>query len=262
LVAWALHLLGLAAHIACDYPTARTYYEQSLVIRRRLGFVEGIAVCGILLGMITYREGDYVTALGITHDALLALRQAGLRWTVHNALATCAGLAAMLQQPGRAVRLAGAIASFGESIDVAAIPLAEEMVCQALDTARQALGEADYQAAWAEGRALSLDQAIDEALRVQVPATIASVGERRASAAAPSLPVRAPLTAAPRPAALSPREAAVLRLIAAGRTTREMANELFVSVATIERHITHLYGKIDARGRADATAYALRCGLA
>ena len=87
------------------------------------------------------------------------------------------------------------------------------------------------------------------------------VGERRVSAAAPPFPVREPAVAMPRPAALSPRESAVLRLIAAGHTTREMANELCVSVPTVERHITHLYGKIDARGRADATAYAFRHGL-
>ena len=39
----------------------------------------------------------------------------------------------------------------------------------------------------------------------------------------------------------------MLRLVAAGRTNREIAAELALSVRTVERHITNLYGKIDAR---------------
>jgi DNA-binding CsgD family transcriptional regulator len=62
--------------------------------------------------------------------------------------------------------------------------------------------------------------------------------------------------------ALSPRELEVLRLIAAGHTSQEIARALATSVTTIERHITHLYEKMGVRGRAEATAYALRHGLA
>jgi DNA-binding NarL/FixJ family response regulator len=64
------------------------------------------------------------------------------------------------------------------------------------------------------------------------------------------------------PAGLTPREVEVLRLIAAGRSNREMAADLFLSVRTVERHITNIYGKVDARTRAEATAYAFRNGLA
>ncbi|HEX2174244.1 MAG TPA: helix-turn-helix transcriptional regulator, partial [Dehalococcoidia bacterium] len=65
----------------------------------------------------------------------------------------------------------------------------------------------------------------------------------------------------PHPAGLSDREVQVIQLIAAGRTTKEIAAQLFVSVATVERHITHLYTKIGARSRVDATAFALAHGL-
>jgi DNA-binding NarL/FixJ family response regulator len=53
----------------------------------------------------------------------------------------------------------------------------------------------------------------------------------------------------------------VLRLIAGGKSNREIADELVLSVRTVERHITNIYAKIDARGKADATAYALRHSL-
>jgi DNA-binding CsgD family transcriptional regulator len=64
------------------------------------------------------------------------------------------------------------------------------------------------------------------------------------------------------PGGLTPREAEVLRLISAGCTTQRIAETMTVSRATVERHITSLYRKIGASGRADATAYALRHGVA
>ena len=57
---------------------------------------------------------------------------------------------------------------------------------------------------------------------------------------------------------LTPREAQVLRQVAAGSTNKEIACELGVAVSTVERHLVNLYAKIGARGRADAIAFALR----
>ena len=66
----------------------------------------------------------------------------------------------------------------------------------------------------------------------------------------------------PPPHGLSGRELEVLRWLAAGETNRQIARRLGLSPHTIERHVANLYRKIGARGRADATAYALRNGLA
>lgn len=65
----------------------------------------------------------------------------------------------------------------------------------------------------------------------------------------------------PGPDGLTPREVEVLQLLARGRSTRDIAEELVLSVRTVGRHITNIYAKIDARGRADAAAYALRHNL-
>jgi DNA-binding NarL/FixJ family response regulator len=59
------------------------------------------------------------------------------------------------------------------------------------------------------------------------------------------------------PDGLTPREAEILRLIAHGLKNHEIAGELVVSIATVERHISNLYRKINARGRAEAVSYAL-----
>jgi DNA-binding CsgD family transcriptional regulator len=64
------------------------------------------------------------------------------------------------------------------------------------------------------------------------------------------------------PGGLTPREVEVLRLIAAGRSNRQIAEQLVLSERTVARHITNIYGKTGANSRADATAYAFRHGLA
>lgn len=63
-------------------------------------------------------------------------------------------------------------------------------------------------------------------------------------------------------AKLTARELEVLSLLAGGRTGREIAADLGVSLSTAQRHIANIYAKIGARGRVDAAAYALERGLA
>jgi LuxR family maltose regulon positive regulatory protein len=55
---------------------------------------------------------------------------------------------------------------------------------------------------------------------------------------------------------LTERELEVLRLIAAGLSNREIAQELFVAVSTVKTHINHIYGKLDAKSRTQAVAKA------
>jgi DNA-binding CsgD family transcriptional regulator/tetratricopeptide (TPR) repeat protein len=78
--------------------------------------------------------------------------------------------------------------------------------------------------------------------------------------AASSSPGRAPSSPA-RPAGLSEREMEVLRRIAAGRTSREIATELVLSRRTVDHHVARIYRKIGANRRTDAAAFALRHGL-
>jgi DNA-binding NarL/FixJ family response regulator len=62
-------------------------------------------------------------------------------------------------------------------------------------------------------------------------------------------------------APLSEREVEVLGLIGAGRSNPEIADDLFISVATVKTHVRHILAKLDLRDRAQAIVLAHECGL-
>jgi LuxR family transcriptional regulator, maltose regulon positive regulatory protein len=72
---------------------------------------------------------------------------------------------------------------------------------------------------------------------------------------------RAATSAARSPGPLSERELEVLRLIASGKSNRRIAEDLFVSMATVKTHTNNLYRKLDARSRTQAVARARESGL-
>ena len=63
------------------------------------------------------------------------------------------------------------------------------------------------------------------------------------------------------PSGLSQREVEVLRLLALGKSNREIGDELVITEGTVRRHVSNVYDKIGVSNRTEATRYALREGL-
>jgi DNA-binding CsgD family transcriptional regulator len=101
---------------------------------------------------------------------------------------------------------------------------------------------------------MSLEEAVKVALAVEAPPDDAGSETATVSTTTgppgpdgSSQPVARAAGRGAAPAGLSPREVEVLGLIAAGRTSKEIADALVLSIRTVERHITHVYEKIGAR---------------
>jgi DNA-binding NarL/FixJ family response regulator len=79
--------------------------------------------------------------------------------------------------------------------------------------------------------------------------------------ARPDLERLARIVGSPRPGGLSRRESEVLALVAAGKTNRAIATELFISEKTVARHVSNIFAKLGLSSRAEATGYAYKHGL-
>jgi DNA-binding NarL/FixJ family response regulator len=128
------------------------------------------------------------------------------------------------------------------------------------DAGREQIGLAVRSAA--AGQAV-LDPVVQASLlRAASPTgTGARPGAEAADLIEPAVPAASMQAPAPLPDDLTPREADVLRAIAAGQSNAEIAEELFISEATVKSHINHLFAKIHARNRAEAVRYAYDHGL-
>jgi DNA-binding NarL/FixJ family response regulator len=86
--------------------------------------------------------------------------------------------------------------------------------------------------------------------------------QQRLLSAAVRAPAAAPAGSASADDDLTPREAEVLRLIAAGKSNREIARALFVSEATVKTHVNRIFAKTGSRDRGQAVHYAYQHGYA
>jgi DNA-binding NarL/FixJ family response regulator len=138
----------------------------------------------------------------------------------------------------RAARLWGAEEAMLEKIEVGVHTYVPDRSLhrRRVAAARAQLDEEEFEAAWSEGRAMPPERAIEYAL--ERPET--------------------PETASPEtyPGGLSAREADVLRLVAAGLTNAEVAEELFLSSRTVDWHLGSIYRKLGLHSRTEATRFA------
>ncbi len=165
--AWeAYDLLGMgtAAWRQGDCAAARTLCQQSLALFREFGNKKGIAQALYGLGMTACREGDPdKSARSAFAESLTLYRELGDKRGIASVLEGMAELAHAEGNAERAARLWGAAESLREALGAPMPPCNRAAYERHVAAARAALGER-FAAAWAQGRALPLEQAIADAL--------------------------------------------------------------------------------------------------
>lgn len=232
-----------------DYETSRSLHEESLTKGREVDDSWATAIALGDLGDVAQAQGDGIAALTFYKESLALWQRVGDERGIAQSLEGLAIQAAARSQADGAVRLLAAAAAVRETISELPSLSRRDILDRLLETARAKLGGEAYAAAWAEGRAMSLDQAVEYALSTADAAPV------EASRGAPAR-VRSrefPLTA---------RERQVAELIARGLSNREIAQELVISELTAETHVRNILRRLDLTTRAQVAAWVVEHGLA
>jgi DNA-binding CsgD family transcriptional regulator len=155
------------------------------------------------------------------------------------ALEALGGVLVHLEHHEEAAHLLGSAEALREETYATRFPWMEAIFRADFATARGALEEEAFEAAWAEGRAMTAEEAVAYATRGR--------GKRR------------------RPSAgwdsLTPTELDVVRLVAEGLTNRQIAEKLFVSPRTVQSHLRSIFAKLGVSTRTELATQATRRDL-
>ncbi len=238
-------LLAEVAQRRGEAEPAAARYAEALRLARRGG---GLAELGRVLrrlGHHALRQGNPPRAAVLLREALARLRDGGALHNTLPCLVGLAGVAAAQRRGERAARLCGAAtaalgARFGRQQPLDAGDRAD--FARLVASVRETLSDPACRAAWAEGQALPLERAIEEAL-----ADDASPAPLHAGHAAGG--------------PLSPREREVAALVAGGLSNREIATRLVITERTAEGHVAHILDRLGFRTRVQIAAWATERGL-
>jgi non-specific serine/threonine protein kinase len=165
-IGWALNHLGHVAQLQGRYEHAARLHEECLPLFREFDYKLGLAWTFQSLGETALAQDDAALARTDFMEALVLFRELGDRAGMGWCLAGLAGTAAANEEPERAVWLWSAAETLRQSIGGREAPASHATHERLKNEVRKQLGEAAFIAKWAEGQAVSLEQAIDEALRL------------------------------------------------------------------------------------------------
>ena len=245
-IAFALVVLGQVSLQQGDKDGAFSLVEESLAIRRQLADRGGIAESLLLLGKVTAAQGKFVQAHVLYGESLALTSALHDRWLMAACLEGLAYVGLSLGDFAWTARLGGAAEAMRRSLGVP-VPLVERAEYEGLlRSARAQLGEAPFAAAWAEGRAMTSEQAFASRLSAKTSPHFKEASPGTSTSSASFIP-----------SGLTSREVDVLRLIAMGLTDSQVAERLVITRRTVNAHLTSIYSKIGVSTRSAATRYAL-----
>lgn len=237
-VARSLMYLGVLHLSGGDHPSARAHLAESLEIYRRLEDKFWINACLVHLGFVDCEEGDHAAARSRFLRMAETVPLARFPWGATYTLEGFARLAAAEGQARHALRLGGATAALRQTYGVSIGPSRQAASRRALRPAWRALDEEEARAAWNEGRAMTLEEALALALED---------AEKRPAGRSKTR--------------LTTREVEVLSLVAEGLSDAEVAEKLYVSPRTVGGHLRGAYGKLGVKSRTAAVKKAGDLGL-
>ena len=246
-LAFALNNLSVLAWRDGDIGTAASLREQSVPIARETGdrWMIGLSLLGA--GLLAREQGDLGRSTALYREALARLGELEDRWMTPRALSGLAALAHLKSDHVTAARLFGAVEVLREVSGTRESPRVGHMHDRDVGAVRAALDEDTFAQAWAEGRAMSFEQAVTTALRGDE-----LLRQRRARSQQPSRS---------RPRELTAREREVAALIARGYTNRQIAADLVIAERTAETHVEHILAKLGLSSRSQVVAWAIERGL-
>jgi len=175
---------------------------------------------------VALAQGEPEQAERDLHDALVCGADIGARTGVADILECLADLSCDGGSAREATRLFGAAHAIRQRIGEVRFKIYDADYEATVEAVRNALGDEDFQSAWAEGAALSTEEAIAYAQRGR--------GERKRTSGWGSL---------------TPTERDVVRLVSEGLAKKDIATQLFVSPRTVQTHLTHVYTKLGLTSR-------------
>ena len=247
--AHTLAYLGLAPLLNGEPESARCCFEEGLAAARGAGDRVAAHQALYKLGLLALTERDLDRANEYFREGLSLADEVR---DIINAPYFVKGLgqvAGLRGQAAFAVRLLGAAETALRATGSAPYRYIPDQVLQdrIFAAAQDTLGEAAFEEGWRLGRAMTLEQAADYALEE-------SEGTQKASEEAEEAPQAFP-------AGLSAREVEVLELVTKGLTNAQVAQELFISSRTVNRHLNSIYRKLGVGSRAAATRFAAEHSL-
>jgi len=159
-------LLGMVAFFQGEYSRAHFLLEESLALSKKMGYQRFIALGLFGLGSVAFVQGDSVTAYALLEESLALFRKIDDQSMMVYCLENLAVVVVAQGQLTWGVRLWGAVETVREACGVPR-PSAMRLLCeQSLATARAQVDEGAFAAVWAEGRAMTPEQALAAGLSV------------------------------------------------------------------------------------------------
>jgi ATP/maltotriose-dependent transcriptional regulator MalT len=223
---------------------ALSLLEESLVFFEEVGERGRIANVLASKGILSFSQGDYAAARELLEESLKINRELDSKWDLAVCLEGLAAVTAAQGESVRAVWFISAAQALRESIGTPLPSFLQALHEFTITTMRTQLGEQAFDAAWEEGRAMTPEQVLFSLEPMPAPP--------------PALTASSSATVAPlSPAGLTPREMEVLRLLAQGLTSAQIAEQLVIGQVTVNSHVRSIYSKLGVTSRAAATRYAL-----